>query len=104
MDRKGDIMRQSIGIDYQQFERGKLAFDYEAMMSQAGYSIDEVRSIQAETGVGNTPLLELKNITRLVRKISRPGFGARILVKDEAANPSGSFKARRISRSVASSA
>ena len=35
-----------------------------------------------------------------MRKISAPGKGARILVKDEAANASGSFKARRASISA----
>ncbi|MCL6559274.1 MAG: PLP-dependent lyase/thiolase, partial [Firmicutes bacterium] len=75
-------------------------FDYEEMMREAGYSLNEVRSIQAETGVGDTPLIELKNVTRLVRSISPPGKGARILVKDEACNPSGSFKVRRASVSV----
>lgn len=100
MSRKNEIMRRAIGMDYGEFERGRLAFDYEAMMSQTGYSISEVARIQAETGVGNTPLWELRNITELVRRISPPGKGARILVKDEAANPSGSFKARRASVSV----
>ncbi len=100
MARKGEIMRRAIGIDYSQFERGPLAFDYEAMMSEAGYDLTEVQQIQLETGVGNTPLLELRNLTRLVRLTSRPGHGATILVKDEASNPSGSFKARRAAVSV----
>jgi cysteine synthase len=46
-------------------------------------------------GVGNTPILELKNITELARKYAPEGKGARIFLKDEASNPSGSFKARR---------
>lgn len=100
MDRKNEIMRRAIGMDYGEFEQGRLAFDYEAMMSKTGYSVSDVARIQAETGVGNTPLWELKNITELVRRISPPGKGATILVKDEAANPSGSFKARRASVSV----
>ena len=45
-------------------------------------------------------MIELKNITELVRAVARPGKGARIFVKDEAANPSGSFKDRRASISV----
>lgn len=100
MARKGEIIRRATGIDYGRFERGALAFDYEAMMDEAGYGLAEVQRIQRETGVGNTPLLELHNITRLVRQISRPGYGARILIKDEATNPSGSFKARRAAVSV----
>jgi threonine dehydratase len=44
--------------------------------------------------------VELANITRLARMCSSTGKGARIFVKDEAANPSGSFKDRRASISV----
>jgi cysteine synthase len=100
MARRGDILQRSLGIDYESFRLGRFAFDYEAMMASSGYSLDQARAIQAECNVGNTPLLELKNLTRLVRTISRPGCGARIFVKDEAANPSGSFKARRAALSV----
>jgi cysteine synthase len=98
--RKNQIMMNALGIDYTEFERGPLAFDYEGMMRKVGYPVEEVIRIQAETGVGNTPLIELRNITEIVRKTSRPGFGARIFIKDEAANPSGSFKARRAALSV----
>ena len=100
MARRGDITRQAVGIDYAEFERGPIAFDYEGLMEKTGYSLDEVQHIQQLTQVGNTPLVELRNITRLARKLAGPGKGARILIKDEAANPSGSFKARRASVSV----
>ena len=42
------------------------------MMNDTGYELDFIRKIQAENGVGNTHLKELKNITKLVCKISRP--------------------------------
>lgn len=100
MARRGEIMRQALGIEYDEFIQSKIAFDYEGMMRRAGYSLEQVKRIQGETGVGGTPLLELKNITRLVRQSSPKGCGARILVKDEAANPSGSFKDRRAAVSV----
>lgn len=100
MARKGDISKKALGLDYSVFETGGIAFDYEAMMAQAGYSLDEVIRIQAETGVGNTPLLELRNLSALARSTAPSGKGARIFVKDEAANPSGSFKARRAALSV----
>jgi cysteine synthase len=100
MARRAEIIRRSVGIDYSLFESGSYAFDYEMMMEKAGYSLEEVRRIQRESGVGNTPLLELRNITALTRKYSEPGKGARIFLKDEAANPSGSFKARRASLSA----
>ena len=41
------------------------------------------------------------SITALARKYAKPGYGARILVKDEAANASGSFKDRRAACAVA---
>lgn len=95
-----EIMKQSVGIDYSQYETGVLAFDYERLMADTGYDVNTVCAIQRDTAVGNTPLIELKNITELVRAVAKPGKGARIFVKDEAANPSGSFKDRRASISV----
>jgi 2-amino-4-ketopentanoate thiolase beta subunit len=100
MSSKNEIMKKAIAIDYSKFERDTIAFDYEAMMKEVGYDLDEIRSIQRETGIGNTPVYELRNITRLARKCSKNGKGARIFIKDEAANPSGSFKARRAAVSV----
>ncbi len=100
MARKGDILRRTTGIDYNAFEWSPLAFDYEGLMASGGYDDDRIRELLAETGVGDTPLVELKNLTGLVRSIAPPGKGARIFVKDEAANPSGSFKDRRAALSV----
>jgi len=100
MARKNTIMRNSVGLDYSEFELSSIAFDYEGLMKTVGLSLEEVSKIQRETNVGNTPLVELRNVTRLVRKLSPKGKGARIFVKDEAANPSGSFKDRRASISV----
>ncbi|GCD09663.1 2-amino-4-oxopentanoate thiolase subunit OrtB [Clostridium tagluense] len=100
MERKNEIILKSIGIDYGKYETGKLSFDYEGLMKDVGYCLEEVREIQNEVGVGNTPLIELKNITKLARKISKTGHAARIFVKDESCNPSGSFKDRRASISV----
>ncbi|MGE5551770.1 MAG: 2-amino-4-oxopentanoate thiolase subunit OrtB [Bacteroidota bacterium] len=100
MGRRREIMRAAVGLDYGRFAVSPVAFAYEEMMRAVGLDLPGVAAVQAETGVGRTPLLELKNLTALVRSYARPGFGARILVKDEAANPSGSFKARRASLSV----
>ncbi len=100
MARKNEIMKSSLGIDYEDFIQSEIAFDYEKMMRDASYPIEEIVKIQTETKVGNTPMFELKRLTEAVRKISEPGKGARIFVKDEAANASGSFKARRASISI----
>jgi len=100
MSRRNEIMRRSVGIDYAAFESGSLGFDYEAMMRETGYSLDEVIRIQQAVHVGNTPLVELSNITRLAGSLAPPGKGARIVIKEEALNPSGSFKARRAAVSV----
>ncbi len=100
MARKQDIVKRAVGIDYEEFSSGVLGFDYEGMMRQAAYSTEEMVKIQRETGVGNTPLLEMRNLTALARKLAPRGKGARIFIKDEAANPSGSFKARRASISI----
>jgi len=100
MARKGEIVRRAVGIDYQQFERSPIAFDYEGLLAAPGYTLSDVQRIQREVGVGDTPLVELKNITKLVRLTAPPGKGARIFVKDERCNPSGSFKDRRASVSA----
>ena len=100
MARKGEIMKTAVGMDYSSFESGSIAFDYEGMLASTGLDIEEVRRIQSGFSIGNTPLIELKNITALARKLAPAGKGARIFIKDEAANPSGSFKARRAATSI----
>lgn len=100
MSRRNEIMKNAIGIDYTNFESGSLSFDYEKMMRETGYTLEEMQKIQYSTGVGRTPVLELRNITALARKYAAPGKGARIFIKDEAGNPSGSFKARRAANAV----
>lgn len=100
MARKGEIMKRALGMDYAEFERSPIAFDYEGMMAAHGYSLDDIRGIQRAAGVGGTPLLELRNLTDLVRSYAEVGCGARIFVKDEAANMAGSFKDRRASMSI----
>jgi len=98
--RKNIIMKNAMQINYEDFELPGIGFDYEKMMSEVGYSLEEIQKIQLENGVGQTPLLEMRNITALARKYAPEGKGARILVKDEACNASGSFKARRAAVSV----
>lgn len=100
MGRRNEIMKKAIGMDYEKFESNGLGFDYELMMKETGYTLEEMQEIQGSTGVGNTPIYELKNLTALARKVSPKGKGARIFIKDEAANPSGSFKARRAANAV----
>lgn len=100
MARKNEIMQSSVGLDYSVYESGGVAFDYDRLMDDVALTLDEVLEIQLEMGVGNTPLRELKNVSALARKLAPEGKGARIMVKDEANNLSGSFKARRAAISV----
>ncbi|MBN1944167.1 MAG: PLP-dependent lyase/thiolase [Bradymonadales bacterium] len=100
MARRSEIVRRALGIDFDRFELGGVAFDYEGLMESTGYTLERIHQVQRAVKVGDTPLYELANITRLVRSTAAPGHGARIFVKDEAANASGSFKARRASLSV----
>jgi cysteine synthase len=100
MAQRAEIIKTSVGLDYGQYARGALAFAYEQLLTDTGYEVEKTRTVQQRTGVGDTPLIELENITSLVRAIAKPGKGARIFVKDEAMNPSGSFKDRRASLSV----
>lgn len=100
MAQRPEIMRASVGIDYGKYTTGTLAFDYERLLLDTGYDIQTVRAVQNRTAVGKTPLVELHNMTELSRVFAAPGKGARIFIKDEAANPSGSFKDRRAALSV----
>jgi len=100
MKKKNEIMKMALGIDYEEFEEDGISFNYKKLMEKASYPLEKIRTIQSETKVGNTPLFELRNINKAVRALSSPGKGARIFLKDEAANASGSFKARRASVSV----
>lgn len=100
MGRKAEIMLKSVGIDYSEFESGSISFDYEKMMKETGYTLEEMQEIQSSVSVGNTPLMEMKNLTALARKCAPEGKGGRIFIKDEASNPSGSFKARRAANAV----
>ena len=87
MARKNEIIRNSVGMDYESFEKPGIGFDYEAMMAATGYTLPELQRVQALFSVGNTPLIELRNLTALARKCAPAGKGARIFIKDEATNP-----------------
>ena len=100
MSRREAILRESTGIDYERLRRGRVAYDTEGLMREVGYDLARAREIQARSGVGRTPLLELTRLTEAVRRLAPAGHGARIFVKDEAANPSGSFKDRRAALSA----
>ncbi len=97
LGRKEVILQDSTGIDYAGYAHRGCGVDYEALMGCTGYNLDQVFQIQRGMGVGGTPLVELTNLTALVRRYAEPGKGARLFIKDEAANPSGSFKDRRAS-------
>lgn len=100
MSRRDEIVERSTGLSYGKYGDAPVSFDYEAMMSDLPWTFESMRGIQSRQGVGATPLIELENLTRLIRLHSPKGKGARVFVKDEAANPSGSFKDRRASMSV----
>lgn len=100
MARKNEIMKKAVGMDFSKYESGSVAFDYEGMMQDTGFSIEDIVNIQKDFSIGDTHILELKNLTALARKCAPSGKGARIFLKDEASNPSGSFKARRAATSI----
>lgn len=83
------------GVDYASHAYNAVAFDFEGLMSEVGLSLDTIRRYQSSRKVGTTPLHYLETLTELVRRFAPVGKGARIFLKDEAANPTGSFKARR---------
>ena len=101
LSRQNEIIYNATKVNYEDFELEGIGFDYDRMMEEAaGFSMEEMHKIQKDHGVGDTPLIELKNLTKLARHYAPEGKGARIFVKDEACNISGSFKARRAAMSV----
>jgi len=100
LKKKNEIMKNALKLDYQKFEYEGIGFDYCKMMADANYTLDDVRHIQLENNVGNTPLIELKRLSEYARKFAKPGCGARIFLKDESTNLSGSFKARRAAMAI----
>lgn len=94
------VIHAATGIDYAPLEQDAGAFDYDALLASPNLSHQQVADIQAATKTGNTPLFPLPRITQMVRAIAPLGYGAHIALKDEAANASGSFKARRASLSI----
>ena len=67
MEQRAAILRASSGIDYDRYTTGILAFDYERLFADTGYDVDSASAVQRRTAVGNTPLVELGNITALAR-------------------------------------
>ena len=41
---------KAVGIDYDAFESGSVAFDYEGMMRETGYSLEEIREYRRKLG------------------------------------------------------
>ncbi len=100
MDKKQSIMKNALRLDYDAFEYPGIGFDYEKLMASSGYTFEDVISLQLENNIGQTPLIELKRLSAYTRKFAPKGYGARIFLKDESQNLSGSFKARRAAMSV----
>jgi hypothetical protein len=46
MERRNEIMKKSVGIDYEKFEKNGIGFDYELMMKSQGYDIEKIIKIQ----------------------------------------------------------
>jgi cysteine synthase len=100
LNKKNEIMKNALKLDYEKFEYEGIGFDYSQMMADANYTIEDVRQIQLDNNIGNTPLIELKRLSAYARKYAKPGYGARIFLKDESTNLSGSFKARRAAMAI----
>jgi 2-amino-4-ketopentanoate thiolase beta subunit len=60
LDRKNEILKKAIDVDFLKYKQSDIAFDYEKMMEETGYPIEDAMRIQRLLGVGSTPMLELK--------------------------------------------
>ena len=47
MGRNNEIMKEAMGLDYDQFESGKMRFDYEGLMASTGYTLEEIERVQS---------------------------------------------------------
>ena len=45
MGRSNDIMKEALGLDYDEFEKGGTVFDYDALMKATNYTLDEIEKI-----------------------------------------------------------
>ena len=43
MARRAEIVKRSVGLDYAAYATGTLGFDYERLLADTGYSIEETR-------------------------------------------------------------
>ena len=41
MGSKNEIIKDAMGVDYRRYEREGIIFDYEAMMADCGYSLED---------------------------------------------------------------
>ena len=48
--RKGEIINKAMGVDYSKYERDGIVFDYEALMNDTGYTLDDHIRIQQLCG------------------------------------------------------
>ena len=77
MQQRAAIMQGASGIDYAQYTTGALAFDYERLFADTGHDVASAARVQRRTGVGETPLVELHNITALARTVGDSSSKAR---------------------------
>jgi hypothetical protein len=56
MGRSADIMKASLGLDFNDFESGSVAFDYEGLMEATGYTIEEIVSCDLGAEEAQLPL------------------------------------------------
>lgn len=92
-------MKNAIGIDYTTFESGSLSFDYEKMMRETGYTLEEMQKDPILYRSRKNSSFRAQKYNSFSKKICG-ARRARIFIKDEAGNPSGSFKARRAANAV----
>ncbi len=101
MARRGEIMRKALGMDYSEFEQSPIAFDYEAHDERARLQPATTSSPSRRRPAWATRRCSSSRTSPTsCAAMSEPGKGARIFVKDEAANLAGAFKDRRASVSI----
>ena len=65
MGRSAEIMKASLGLDFNDFESGSVAFDYEGLMEATGYTIEEIDKTIKSLQKMKEDLLSSENYLRL---------------------------------------
>ena len=99
--RKSQIIRDAIGVDYSKYEKEGIIFDYEALMADTGYTLEDHIRIQQEYNVG-----KIEYDLRVIGQTEETGTGVdaddtgggKVITQKALQNAAGNRKCRTLDR------